>query len=214
MQYWKFGLWYPKNGMPISKCFFLALFGHICFDANLNHLTVDRYWCAKNRTYQKRWAKVEKKGKNARAYTHNWSDLLRFVYGHHCTIDTRTMKCCKTGWTERNWRFCTMKCHSKASKSPSCPLTLRQCRQCYRIQMQCNASNCAVPATTQSASQSIMMLFTILTIKLTQAQCPFSLSLFQCALRLFSDGPKNLGPVNFDVEKMRDRERQKIHQKL
>lgn len=68
---------------------------------------------------------------------------------------------------------------------------------CNATEFKCNASNCAVPATTQSVSHSIMMLFTIRTIKLTQAQCPFSLlfclSHLSKRISSFFDGPKKFG---------------------
>lgn len=71
---------------------------------------------------------------------------------------------------------------------------------CNATEFKCNASNCAVPATTQSVSQSFTQSWCYLqfgTIKLTQAQCPFSLlfclSHHSKLTSSFFDGPKKFG---------------------
>lgn len=156
--------------------------------------------------------KWEKKGKSA-PHTNNWLDLLRFVYGHHCTIDVsnNAMPAKPAEIEELNRRLCTKwsVCHRVRQKYPSCPLMLRHAA-CNATEFKCDASNCAPSyhSVSQSVTHSIMMLFTIRTIKLTHRHtvCPFSLSLALCDAHYVSsiDGPeekKRNRTVNFDVEK-------------
>lgn len=149
-------------------------------------------------TIEKMSKNRRKERKKARKHTHNWFDLVRFVYGHNCTIDIEQWNAEKPA-EMKNWselrRLHTMNSLVSIEAATYKLLNSNAMRPTVRQLL-------LSQPVSQSVTQSWCHL-QFLQLNWLRYSVLLSLSLSFNAHFVFFDGPKKKDSANFDLEKTR-----------